>query len=277
MIPVRLITIPFSHYCEKARWALDAAGVDYREEPHPPLAHLPATRAVGGRSVPVLVHGEHVFRDSTDIVRHADDLAPPDRHLFPAEAEARTRVLAIEDELDETLGVDARLISYWHHLADAERARAFVGRMMGVRSRIAQRLVAPLFRALIFRRYEVSGAAARRAEARVRSTFARLRDAIETEGYLVAGRFTLADLTLASLATPLLAPPEHPIMGQLQLSPPPELAALRADLSATPAGRHILRVYRDHRRLRSAPREGVGKRLLIDGQQRLTTLMIRRG
>ena len=30
----RLVTIPISHYCEKARWALDRAGLDYREERH---------------------------------------------------------------------------------------------------------------------------------------------------------------------------------------------------------------------------------------------------
>ena len=29
----RLITIPISHYCEKARWALERAEIPYREEP----------------------------------------------------------------------------------------------------------------------------------------------------------------------------------------------------------------------------------------------------
>ena len=28
----RLVTIPISHFCEKARWALDRAGVDYVEQ-----------------------------------------------------------------------------------------------------------------------------------------------------------------------------------------------------------------------------------------------------
>ena len=27
-----LVTIPFSHFCEKARWSLDAAGIAYPEE-----------------------------------------------------------------------------------------------------------------------------------------------------------------------------------------------------------------------------------------------------
>src|SRR5579859_5847764 len=116
----RLITIPFSHYCEKARWALDATGVGYREDAHAPVVHWRATRAVGGKSVPVLVHGTAVVLDSTDIALHVDALAPPARRLLPALAGQRARVLAIEDELDETLGIDARLLVYWHFLADGE-------------------------------------------------------------------------------------------------------------------------------------------------------------
>jgi glutathione S-transferase len=31
---LRLVTIPISHYCEKARWSLERAGLEYREERH---------------------------------------------------------------------------------------------------------------------------------------------------------------------------------------------------------------------------------------------------
>ncbi len=54
-----LVTIPISHYCEKARWALDRAGIAYREQPHIQLIHIAAARrAGGGRTVPVLVTGD---------------------------------------------------------------------------------------------------------------------------------------------------------------------------------------------------------------------------
>ncbi len=243
----RLITIPFSHYCEKARWVLDAVGVDYREEPHAPVLHLWPMRAAGGKTVPVLVHGGEVFGDSTAIAAHADALAAPERKLLPIEADTRSRVLALEDELDETLGVDARLLVYWLQLREAKQAREFVERLMGLGSPLA-RVVAPMFRALIFRSYRVDERRARRAEARVRDLFARLGGAIERHGYLASDRFTLADLTFASLAAPLLAPPEHPVTGRLNVKPPPELGALRDELSAMPAGRHALRMYTEHRR-----------------------------
>ncbi|MEZ4340912.1 MAG: hypothetical protein R3B82_30175, partial [Sandaracinaceae bacterium] len=39
-----LVTIAFSHYCEKARWALDLRRVPYRERRYLPAMHLLATR-----------------------------------------------------------------------------------------------------------------------------------------------------------------------------------------------------------------------------------------
>ncbi len=55
----RLVTIPISHFCEKARWALDRAGVEYVEHPHLQPVHVVAARlAGGGRTVPVLVTDE---------------------------------------------------------------------------------------------------------------------------------------------------------------------------------------------------------------------------
>ena len=45
---LRLITIPISHYCEKARWALERAGLPYREERHVQGIHRLAARRAGG-------------------------------------------------------------------------------------------------------------------------------------------------------------------------------------------------------------------------------------
>ena len=61
--PARFITIPLSHYCEKARWGLDRVALPYREEPHAPLLNR-----LSGGTVPILVHGSDRFIDSTDIL-----------------------------------------------------------------------------------------------------------------------------------------------------------------------------------------------------------------
>jgi glutathione S-transferase len=60
----RLITIPISHYCEKARWALDRTGVAYVNRGHMPLLHWASTVPRGGRSAPFLITSVGTFKDS---------------------------------------------------------------------------------------------------------------------------------------------------------------------------------------------------------------------
>ena len=109
----KLITIPFSHYCEKARWALDHVGVPYEEDGHLPVFHYLATyRAGAKRTVPVLVDDKTVVRDSTDIVAWADAKRPGS--LIPV-AGAK-ELLAIEDDVDTHFGPATRRWAYYHLL-----------------------------------------------------------------------------------------------------------------------------------------------------------------
>ena len=86
----RLVTIPISHYCEKARWALERAGLDYVEERHVQGIHRSPRGARAGRhecrcwSPP-----EGVFAQSEWIVRYADAHLPPEQRLFPATPRSR--------------------------------------------------------------------------------------------------------------------------------------------------------------------------------------------
>lgn len=50
-----LITLPVSHYAEKARWGLQRYSIDFAEEAHAPGPHRAAVQAAGGKgSVPCL-------------------------------------------------------------------------------------------------------------------------------------------------------------------------------------------------------------------------------
>jgi glutathione S-transferase len=79
----KLITIPVSHYCEKARWGLDYLQIPFQELPHMPPFHTGATKKYGGTSVPVLITDTGVATDSTDILRYLDRLYP--EKLYPVE------------------------------------------------------------------------------------------------------------------------------------------------------------------------------------------------
>lgn len=77
MPPMRFITIRGSHYVERARWAMDLAGLSYEEDSSPPLIHMFSTmsaRPAGSKahSVPMLLTPDAgVLTDSADIVAYA--------------------------------------------------------------------------------------------------------------------------------------------------------------------------------------------------------------
>ena len=82
LMDARLITIPISHYCERARWALEHCQVEFEEERHLQVLHRRSVRRAGAdHSVPVLVSGDQCVADSADIVAFADSLAPAGRRL----------------------------------------------------------------------------------------------------------------------------------------------------------------------------------------------------
>jgi glutathione S-transferase len=122
-----LITMPHSHYAEKARWALDWLSLPYTEEPHVPLLHRIATTRNGGRSVPVLVHGARRLIDSTDIMAYADSVRGGDR-LYPRDTAQRRLVETLEERFDEVLGPHTRRWAYAQLLPDRGLLRKMMSR-----------------------------------------------------------------------------------------------------------------------------------------------------
>jgi glutathione S-transferase len=240
----RLITIPFSHYCEKARWALDLSGVPYVEEGHLPFFSRRATRPLGSTTVPLLVTPSRVLTDSSDILAFADAARP----LYPTDPDARRDGLALEDELDERFGPQTRRLAYFHLLGAREAFDALLATApVPSWERRAMRLTRPLATAVLRRALGVDAARAARSEARVRETFAALDARLARHPYLCGDAFSAADLTFASLAGPLLLPDGHPLGWPPRDTLPPAFLALVASLRATRAGAHALRCYASHR------------------------------
>ena len=241
----RLVTITFSHYCEKARWALDRGHVPYLEEGHLPLfAWLPALRAGKKRTVPSLATGEGAVADSTDILRwvdrHGD--APP---LFPADV---PEAAELEERFDLHLGPHTRRIAY-HHVLPVVREQ--IAGLRGVpRAEVATtRLLARPIGALMRRGLRIDDAGVARSHARVDEVLAEVERRLgDGRRYLAGNRFTAADLTFAALMTPLVAPPQLadflPLAGD---GAPAGLAALIDAIRSRPAGRFVLRLYAEER------------------------------
>jgi glutathione S-transferase len=245
-----LITIPISHYCERARWALDRAGIAYRERAHVQLIHWVAVKRAGGEStVPVLVTAGRVFADSADIVDYADESAPEGRGLYPPDQELANEIRDFERELSDSFGPSGRLWMY-HGLHD-RRDLALAYGCTGVPAweRTLLRLGFPVIIRGIDRFLGIDAEAAAAAHKDVVDTFDRVATRLaDGQRYLFADSFTAADLTFAALAAPALVPPEYGV----PLPQPDELPGAMGqtvrEFREHPAGRHAMRMFREERR-----------------------------
>jgi len=243
-----LITVPVSHFCEKARWALDHAGLRYREHGYPPLVHKLAVRSRGSRTAPLLV-GRQTLRESTDILRFADIECPPGGDtLYPAASGARREMEVLVTRLDLTLGPQVRRWFYSWALADERRLCEWASCGLSPHQRGLLRILLTMITTVIADRLEIT----ERSTAQAREDIDEELQLISTmladgRRYLGGDSFSAADLTFAALAGPMLCPPGY---GGRRLTLPPmpdELAPEILAWRATAAGQLALRLYREHR------------------------------
>jgi glutathione S-transferase len=246
-----LVTIPFSHFCEKARWALDHTRVAYREEGHVPGLHKRAVKLASGKagSVPVLVlDGDGVLDDSPLIVRWADARATSDRKLLPSGGRERDEALALEHHLDVDFAPHVRRLAYFHLLPDRRRILELMRLETPPLEHTLVRLAFPLLRGLMRRAMRIDADHAARSRDKVRAVFDEVSQRLaDGRPYLLGDRFGIGDLSFAAFATPLLLPVEHPLRKSTQAEMPVALAEVSQPLRESPAGVFALRMYREHR------------------------------
>ncbi len=262
----RLITIRLSHYNEKARWALDRFGVAYDEEPWMPVLHfigsgkvlLPRRRGSADRqstrlSTPILVTEDRTLTDSSDIVgfvsRHVDD---PTRSLHWS-----SEAIELDRHFSGRFGADTRRLAYHYLLPEQELLEQLAYRSVGLVQARAWIAMSPLIRKALVEKLQIRPDKAARSRSRVLAEFAAI-DARLADGrpYLCGDRFSVADLSFASLAAlSLLVQPEEGYGAWLPSfdQTPPEGAALARQLRATRAGEFVLRMFAEERGNRVRP------------------------
>ena len=245
--PAILITIPLSHYCEKARWALDRVALPYREEPHAPLLHRLATKRSERGTVPVLVHGRRRFSDSTEILKHVDTVCGGDL-LYPLDADLRRDVDALEERFDKELGPHTRRWAYGQALQQTNSLRSLWARDVPPLEASVIQVITPLVRRLVRMGYKITPENAQRSLERVRGELRQVDDLLSDGRRFLAGeRFTAADLTFAALAAPVLLPAEcravQPALDDVPAQMRDEILRFRE----TDAGRFALRMFTQER------------------------------
>jgi glutathione S-transferase len=242
---LRLVTIPISHYCEKARWSLDRAGIAYREECHVQGIHrLAASRAGGGVTVPVLVTQDGAIGESHEILEWVDERTPPERRLFPQEPEARAQVERLCRRFDSELGPKGRRLMYVHLLRDRPLALRFnnagVPRWEDWTVRHGWRAMQAVIRRVLGIRPGIERQDELDVWAELDFAAGLLADG---RPHLCGERFTAADLTFASLSAALIVPPVYGVPLPQPAEMQPDTAALVERARAHPAGAYALSLF----------------------------------
>lgn len=235
----------YSHYNEKARWALDFKGIPHVRRSLLPGPHAPRVLwMTGQKAVPVLVVGGKAIADSTRIIETLEQ-KQPDPPLYPRDEGERTRALALEEFFDEELGPHIRRTWFYEVMPDADFTAAQLTVGWGATTQRLYRAAYPVVSTIMRADMRINAAGAAVGRTKVQAALDRIATELQPSGYLVGTDFSVADLTAAALLLPVVMPPEfqYPL-----ITPLPESAArYRASLQAHPAFQWAADMYRKHR------------------------------
>jgi glutathione S-transferase len=199
-----------SNYNEKARWALDYKGVPHVRRAVAPGAHPAVARKLTGRqTLPVLELDGEAIGDSTRIIE-ALERQHPDPPLYPGDPGARRHALDLEDFFDEELGPFVRLLAIHHAMPDP---KLMIGMFAPDASRIRglfARATWPAVRRRLDADFGIDELSVEHAYGKIRAAGERFRAELGSGRYLSGNGFGVADLTLAALVAPAVAPEQFP-------------------------------------------------------------------
>lgn len=246
--PFRLITIPISHYCEKVRWALTKQKILFVEEAHMPPFHLLATGSVGGKLTPVLVTEDGTFTDSTDILKYLDSISLTHVKLFPTNPELRKQVEELEELFDEKLGIATRLWGYSRLLDNRKIIKNAWSNGVPFFETMFFPVIFPVVRSLAYKKFGITASSGQQAYAEIQQIFEQVSQVLaDGRKYLIGDQFSVADITFAALAAPVIAPPEHPKRRNNQQELPAQILSEIKQLQETVAGKFALHMYATER------------------------------
>jgi glutathione S-transferase len=255
-----LVTIAFSHYNERARWALDLAGIPYREVAYFPIFHmLPVLirqLIFGGEgkkdaassplSTPMLVLRRPtgpalVLTDSVDIIRYADEEAG----LFARETTRKGRQEEVDQKLEketetlqllhndfgEVLGPAVRSYGYSAVLFDFSLycSVAWNNSTPGIVQRIGWVLFSPLIILSLRGLLRAGPQYESKCQTQIRGIFARV-GALLADGrpFLGGSKMSELDISFAALSAPVMciSKSEGPFGGRVGVAWLPPLEAM---------------------------------------------------
>jgi glutathione S-transferase len=238
-----LYIFAISHYCEKARWALDHFGIDYQSRYVFPGSNRAIAKKLGGSSgsLPFLQTSGELIAGSAAIIDWGEaNCGYKTNSLKGEDAQA---VLTIGKRLDDITGVHVRRYYYSDALlTDPKSVLPIFARDLPLFSQIGIKLAWPKIVPLMIKGMDLGSEQGLASRDIVLGELDWLDSLLETKtGYLSGNSLTRADITAASLLAPFVNPPEHPSYSRLKL--PAALASTVKEWQERPILQWVKKIY----------------------------------
>lgn len=242
-----LYVFAISHYCEKARWALDHFGIEYELRHLMPGMNRGVAKKLGaeGGSLPFLRTDERPAMGSSAIIDWGEvNRRAGSDGLSGAGSGA---VWAMEERLNDVTGVHVRRYYYSDALfADPASVRPMFSRDLPL---VQKALVTIGWSKIVSKMITVMdlGAAQGVISRDILLSELDWLDGLLADGrpYLCGDQFSRADITAASLLAPLVNPPQHPTYANLAL--PKALAQTISNWQGRPILKWVTQLYAERR------------------------------
>lgn len=234
-----------SHYCEKARWALDHHGRDYQLRYLAPGSHFQVMQEIGapGSSVPALQWPDRIVQGSSEIIDWAEgEQGDPARSLAP-DPEFADDCRVLEQRLDDIVGVHVRRAYYSEALVvQPETVLPMFADDLEAEERQSLTDAWAVISQMMMQAMDLGPEQGRESEQILEAQLDWF-DGLLADGrrFLYGDRFTRVDLTAASMWAPLTLPKEHPTYHRLDV--PPRVREAMAGWAERPTLRWTREIY----------------------------------
>lgn len=242
-----LYIFAISHYCEKARWALDYLDIDFEIRHIAPGLHIALAKKLGASasSVPMLVADGQLVQGSAAIIDWADAAASNSKRLTPQTG--REECATLEKRLDDVIGIHIRRYYYSEALVEhPQTVKPIFTEDLGFLQKMLIGVTWGMVRKVMIKGMDL-GAEQGRDSKRIIEVELEWLDGLLADGrqFLTGERFSRADIAAASLVAPLAAPSQHPTYASIIV--PPHVADDLVGWENRPAINWVREIYSQYR------------------------------
>ena len=225
---IKLYQFPLSHFCEKARWALDFKGLEYEKVNIVPGPHFKVLKKLGfeNSTVPLIIDDEKTVQGSSEIITYLDEKYP-EKLLTPKDENLKQEALDWESFVDEEIGPHIRRCFYYILLKYKSTVVSYLSYNCAWHSKILLTFIFPILKKKMTESMSINLGTNEESKIKLHDALNQLSGYLSDRKFLVGDSFTRADLAAASLVAPAFRPQKY---GFHPKDTPTELQELADDI-----------------------------------------------